>query len=221
MTTRTPPRSWTRALTVSPRPGAAASAADGVGLTLVPITGAGSDVQRVADAVVDGFIVWTTSEDDPVLGAVAARGLSAVVHAGPRRPGLPLVGIDDRAAAAAIGALVFAGARRPAVLSFPHDRGRARQLVTGPPAQAVTFPLTRLRWQGFHDAWRRAGGASAELRVAVCPVNSAAGLTTLAQSLRDQGSRCARLVLGHREPPGQDPPHWEVIPRSTTRPPPA
>jgi DNA-binding LacI/PurR family transcriptional regulator len=252
-------------------------AVDGVGLTLVPIAGADSDVQRVADAVVDGFIVWTTSEDDPVLGAVEARGLPAVVHAGPRRPGLPLVGIDDRAAAAAIGAVVFAGARRPAVLSFPLDRGRARQLVTGPATEAVTFPVTRRRWQGFHDAWRQGGGASAELRVAVCPVNSAAegeafaaelfraaeppdaiaamsdelalgalraaaraglsvpgtvaisgwddsdaagpaGLTTLAQSLRDQGSRCARLVLGHREPPGQDQPHWEVTRRSTTRP---
>src|SRR5580765_5204781 len=41
-------------------------AAEGVGLTLVPITGAASDVQRVADAVVDGFVVWTTSDDDPV-----------------------------------------------------------------------------------------------------------------------------------------------------------
>ena len=103
-TTRRPPVSW---------PASRKSrAVDGVGLTLVPTTGAGSDVQRVADAVVDGFIVWTTSEDDPVLGAVAARGLPAVVHAGPRRPGLPLVGIDDRAAAAAIGALVFAGAQQ-------------------------------------------------------------------------------------------------------------
>src|SRR5438105_3080696 len=44
-------------------------AAEGVGLTLVPTTGAASDVQRVADAVVDGFIVWTTSDDDPVLDA--------------------------------------------------------------------------------------------------------------------------------------------------------
>ena len=77
-------------------------AAEGAGLTLVPTTGAASDVQRVAGAVVDGFIVWTTSDDDPVLDAVAASGLPAVVHAGPHRRGLPVVGIDDRAAAAAI-----------------------------------------------------------------------------------------------------------------------
>ena len=72
-------------------------AAEGVGLTLVPTTGAASDVQHVAEAVVDGFVVWTTSDDDPVLDAVAASGLPAVVHAGPCRPGLPVVGIDDRA----------------------------------------------------------------------------------------------------------------------------
>ena len=35
-------------------------AAEGVGLTLVPVTGAASDGQRVAEAAVDGFIVWTT-----------------------------------------------------------------------------------------------------------------------------------------------------------------
>jgi len=59
-----------------------------------------------------------------VLDAVAASGLPAAIHAGPRRPGLPVVGIDDRVAAAAIGRVAFAGARRPAVLSFPLDRER-------------------------------------------------------------------------------------------------
>src|SRR3954452_2946035 len=59
---------------------------EGVGLSLVPVTGAGTDAERVARAAVDGFVVWTTSDDDPVLDAVAASGLPAVVHAGPVRP---------------------------------------------------------------------------------------------------------------------------------------
>ena len=63
--------------------------AEGVGLTLVPITGADSDVHRVREAAVDGFIVWTTSDDDPVLDAVAASGRPAVVHAGRTGPGCP------------------------------------------------------------------------------------------------------------------------------------
>ena len=253
-------------------------AAEGVGLTLVPITGAASDVQHVSEAVVDGFVVWTTSDDDPVLDAVAASGLPAVVHAGPSRRGLPVVGIDDRAAAAAIGRLAFTGATRPVVLSFPANRGRARALCTGPPGPAVTYPVTRHRWDGFLDAWRQAGGALADLRIAVCPSNATAhgeafacelfrgddppdaiaamsdelalgalhaaartgrsvpravaitgwddsdaaapaGLTTLGQSLRDQGRRCAHIALGHPQPAAsQDPPGWQVIQRTSTRP---
>jgi len=47
-----------------------------------------------------------------------------------------------------------------------------------------------------------------------------AGLTTVRQSLRDQGERCARIALGLTEP-AQDPPGWEVVERTSTRPPPA
>src|ERR671917_1202757 len=96
----------------------------GLGLMLLPITGAASDIDRVAEAAVDGFVVWTTADDDPVVDAVAATGLPAVVHAGPGDRGLPVVGVDDRAAARAIGAEAFARARRPLVLSFPVDRAR-------------------------------------------------------------------------------------------------
>src|SRR3954467_3671718 len=71
-------------------------AAEAVGLTLVPTTGQDSDTARVADAGVDGFVVWTPPEDAPVLDAVAATGLPVVIHAGPLRPGVPVVGIDDR-----------------------------------------------------------------------------------------------------------------------------
>jgi DNA-binding LacI/PurR family transcriptional regulator len=245
------------------------------GLTLVPTTGADSDVLRVAEAVVDGFIVWTTSDDDPVLDAVAARRLPAVVQAAPVRPGLPVIGIDERAAAVAIGRLAFAGAARPVVLSFPASRDRVRELVSGPPQESVTYALTRLRWEGLLDAWREAGGAPADLRVAVCQANTTglgeafaeelfrddppdaiaamsdelalgalraaaragldvpgavaitgwddtdaagpAGLSTVRQSLRDQGRRCARIALGYPEPDGQEPPGWEVVERTSTR----
>jgi DNA-binding LacI/PurR family transcriptional regulator len=46
-----------------------------------------------------------------------------------------------------------------------------------------------------------------------------AGLTTVRQSLRDQGNRCAHIALGHREPSAaQDSPSWQVIQRLSTRP---
>jgi DNA-binding LacI/PurR family transcriptional regulator len=252
-------------------------ATEGVGLTLVPTTGAASDVRRVAEAVVDGFVVWTTSDDDPVLDAVAASRRPAVVHAGPAGRGLPVVGINDRNAAAAIARLAFAGAARPVVLSFPLNRDRDRALHTGAsdPA-AVTYPVTRHRWEGFLEAWLQGGGTPARLRVAVCPDNATrygeafaeelfrgddppdaiaamsdelalgalhaaartgrtvpeavaitgwddsdtaafAGLTTLRQSLRDQGRRCAHIALGHPDPDTEDRPDWQVVRRASTR----
>jgi DNA-binding LacI/PurR family transcriptional regulator len=230
----------------------------------------------VADAVVDGFVVWTTSDDDPVLDAVAATGLPAVVHAGPSKHGLPVIGIDDRAAARAIGEAAFVSASRAVVLSFPLDRARRRQLLTDPGASAMTFAVTRHRWQGFRDAWVQTGRPLADLRIAVCPGNDAKlgeafaaellgsgrppdaiaamsdelaigalhaadrvgvavpaavaitgwddddsaareGLTTVHQSLRDQGARCAKLALGSvpASEVGESP--WRLVMRSTTR----
>ena len=126
-------------------------AAESAGLTLVPITGDDADVERVADAVVDGFVVWTTADDDPVVDAVAATGLPAVVHGGPHGS-LPVVTIDNRAAAVAVGRVAFAGAQTPAVLSFPLGRGRARGVLMDPDPAAATFPITRERLRGYRDA---------------------------------------------------------------------
>ncbi len=248
-------------------------ASEGVGLTLLPTTGAETDVQRIAQAVVDGFVLWTTSDDDPVLDAVAGTGRPAVVHAGPARAGLPVVGIDDTAAATAIGRAAFAGAERPLVLGFPVDRDRQRLLVPAPEVGPIAFPVTRHRWTGMLDAWAEGGGAPEELRLATCSGNDAAegeevayalltgddppdaiaamsdelalgalraaaragltvpdavavtgwddsdaavpaGLTTVAQSLREQGAHCARVALGG-EVAGVE--RWEVVVRSTTR----
>src|SRR4051795_9922091 len=47
--------------------------AHGYGMTILPIIGSPEDVARITDAAVDGFIVWTTSDDDPVVGATQAR----------------------------------------------------------------------------------------------------------------------------------------------------
>lgn len=135
--------------------------------------------------------------------------------------------------------------------------------------------MTRHRLQGFQDAWAELGGAWADLRVAVCPVNDTqdgealaaellirdgapdaiaamsdelalgalraatqaglavpaalavtgwddtdaaapAGLTTVAQSLRDQGACCARVALGQLST-GQDRAPWKVTRRQSTR----
>lgn len=247
-----------------------------VGLTLVPITGAADDVERVAEAAVDGFVVWTTADDDPVVDAVSATGLPAVVHAGPGDRGLPVVGIDDRAAARAIGEEAFAGAGRPAVLSFPLDRARRGGTIHGPDPAAATFPVTRRRLEGLRDACVATGGVWARVPVLVCSRNSAAeaeaavgellgragapdaiaamsdelalgtlraaarsgvpvpdalavtgwddsqaaapaGLTTVAQSLDEQGARCAQLAMGDTAT-GVHKASWRIVRRASTPP---
>ncbi len=292
----------------------------GMALTLVPVTGAPSDVDRVTEAAVDAFVVWTTADDDPVIDAIASTGLPAVIHGGPLREGLSFVAADDRAAATAVGREVFAGARRPGVLSFPLDRDRISRVAFGTagpgplpdlgrtptpdrgrvPAtapsepggdsiptdpsrpgsaspgidpDASTFRVTRQRLRGYRDAWASSGGDWSQVRVAVCSTNSTgeaetlatelltgpyacdaiaamsdelalgalrtatrlglsvpgdltlsgwddsdaatpAGLTTIAQSLRDQGAHCARTALGH--PAGADV-SWRLVSRASTR----
>ncbi|MFC7547891.1 LacI family DNA-binding transcriptional regulator [Plantactinospora sp. GCM10030261] len=245
-----------------------------VGMTLVPATGGPADARRITEAAVDGFVVWTTTDDDPVLTAATGTGLPVVLHAGTARPGLTVVRIDDHTAARAIGRLAFTGARRPAVLSFPMDRDRRSGVLTGVAPELATFPVTRDRLAGYRDAWEDLGGRWSAVRVAVCarnlraageeaanallagddppdalaamsdelafgalraaaaaalPVPDAlavtgfddaeaagpAGLTTVHQSLRDQGAHCARLALGDDQPTGR--PGFRVVRRATTR----
>jgi DNA-binding LacI/PurR family transcriptional regulator len=163
-------------------------AEQGVGLTLIPITGAVSDSARVQQAAVDGLVVWTTADDDPVLDAVTAAGLTAVIHGGPARNGLPEVSIDNRSAAAAVGRIAFASSHRPAVLSFPLDRDRRPQVLHGPDPQQATFPVTRHRLTGLKDAWESSGGSWSQVQVAVCAANAAELATAAATYLLRTGA---------------------------------
>jgi DNA-binding LacI/PurR family transcriptional regulator len=246
----------------------------GYGMTILPITGAADDVPRITDAAVDGFIVWTTADDDPILAAVQAMRRPAVVHGGPAVPGLGLVSIDNRAAARAVGALAFAGAKRPAVVSQPLSRQRASAIAGGADITDVSFPVTRERLEGYRQAAEDTGIAWPDVVVAVCARNDAAeaeqlaatllasaeppdaiaamsdrqaagvvraagaagrvipdelavtgwddaavaaelGLTTVAQSLREQGAACARAALGQQPSPSSAP--WSIVRRGSTR----
>lgn len=248
----------------------------GLGLTLIPSTGGAHDADRVREAAVDAVVLWTTVDDDPVLDAVLRRGLPAVVHGGPARPGIGLVAIDDRAAARAVATAAFAAARRPAVLSFPLDRARQPASLLGPDPDAAAFAVTRHRLRGYADAaadlgldWarlpvvalarndrdeaeaaaarllrddgagtdavaamsdelalgvlraaRRLGVAvPAQLAVTGWDDGAAAAsddLTTVRQSLREQGELCARAVVEPGSAPARTAPTWQLVVRGST-----
>jgi DNA-binding LacI/PurR family transcriptional regulator len=250
-------------------------ATEGAGMMIVPITGAADDAARVSEAAVDGFIVWTTSDDDPVLAAVRRTKRASVLHGSRGPAGLESVAIDNRAAARAIGALAFGHARRPAVLSQPLNRARLGGISRGSDLADVSFPVTRERLAGYREAAEAAGLAWEDVVVAVCsrngideaesaamslltspdppdaiaamsdqqalgvlraarsiglaipedlavtgfddlPAAGQSGLTTVAQSLREQGATCAHLALRHQIRVSAPP--WSVVVRETTRP---
>src|SRR3954471_523909 len=95
-----------------------------LGLVLIPSTGGADDVERVREAAVDGFVLWTTADDDPVPPAVGATGRPAAIPGGPAAPGVQLVRADDEAAARALAGELLVGATTPLVLSQPLDRDR-------------------------------------------------------------------------------------------------
>src|SRR4051794_21463938 len=79
----------------------------------------------LANAIVDGLVVWSLPDRHPLLRLAQERNIPLVTHGGPRLAGVPFVGIDDRAA----GGRPVRRPRRP-----PRARARRRaSLGPGPP----------------------------------------------------------------------------------------
>src|ERR671911_1862497 len=73
-----------------------------LGLLLVPAAGGVSgerDPRAAAQAAVDGFVIYSMSDKEPLLAAALDRQLPAVVVDQPFKEGVPFVGVDDQAAA--------------------------------------------------------------------------------------------------------------------------
>src|ERR671915_176344 len=62
----------------------------------------------LANAIVDGLVVWTLPDRHPLLHLARERNIPLVIHGGPRVDDVPFVGIDDRAAARAAAEHVLA-----------------------------------------------------------------------------------------------------------------
>ncbi|AUG81619.1 LacI family transcriptional regulator [Kitasatospora sp. MMS16-BH015] len=170
-----------------------------LGVVLIPTRGDAGDVDRVLAAAVDGYVLWTTVADDPVLAAVAGSGRPAAIQGGPAHPGLVCIGPDDRAAAAAVAAATPLAGATPVIISFPLDRRRTSGVLRGsdlPPdlmdLKAVPFPVTGARLAGYRDALIEAGQDWDDVRIAVVQRNQ-----------RERGEEAAAALLGTVE--GSDP----------------
>src|SRR3954470_22142166 len=143
----------------------------------------------LANAIVDGLVVWSLPDRHPLLRLVRERNIPLVTHGGPRLDGIPFVGIDDRAAAmAATEHLLELGHRSLAVISFPFGPGRRARQRDPAHLGRPRYRVTRERLAGY-------GAAAA----AATPGPAALGIHEVAVNTRDEGRRAA-LALLHATP---------------------
>jgi DNA-binding LacI/PurR family transcriptional regulator len=186
----------------------------GSGLLLVPgSTPTERNAAAVAGAVIDGLVVFSLADDDPLLRPALARQLPLVVIDQPdpsafqdtsRDGTTPWIGIDDQAAAAgAAGHLLALGHRHLGVISFGLARRGFRGMADEAAQQRATYAVTRRRLAGYRDAIIRAGIDWPTVPVGVGATNrvdegTAAAAALLARTPRPTGLLCMsdRLAEG-------------------------
>lgn len=155
--------------------GGVGDASEEMGLGLLLISGSAESRGAVAisDALVDGLIVYSVAEGDPLLAAALKRRLPLVIVDQPMVEGIALVGIDNRAAARELTDHVLGfGHRRLAVISLPLVPD-GRQGPADPARQRrVRYPIHRARLQGYGDALEAAGLARATTTVYECAAST-------------------------------------------------
>jgi len=133
-----------------------------LGLLLIPDSRRREEAARtVREAAVDGFIIYSTPQNDPRVDAALARRLPVVTVDQPRGAETPFVGIDDRAAArSAAEYLRGLGHERVGVLSF---------VTTLDPAASLALDLSVERLLGYEEGL---GGAWDPSLVRTCRPNA-------------------------------------------------
>ena len=114
------------------------------GLLLIPDSRDREKTARtVSEAVVDGFLIYSTPQNDPRVEAALARRLPVVTVDQPRGIATSFVGIDDRAAARSAAKHVRdLGHKRVAVLSF---------ITALDPAGTLELDLSVERLEGYEE----------------------------------------------------------------------
>jgi DNA-binding LacI/PurR family transcriptional regulator len=166
----------------------------GLGLLLVPAA-AGRVGERgpgaAAEAAVDGFVVYSMADDEPLLLAALGRRLPAVVVDQPVRGGIPYVGIDDRAGAReAAGHLLELGHERIGVITSGLSADGREGFADGGRQKGATCRICRERLAGYGAALSGAGLPWGDVPVYECP-----------GSEEVMGLRAAEALLSRRTRP--------------------
>jgi DNA-binding LacI/PurR family transcriptional regulator len=166
-----------------------------LGLLLVSAAGSGSiagqDPRAAAQAAVDGFVIYSMSEEEPLLAAALDRQLPAVVVDQPLKEGVPFVGVDDEAAArTAAEHLLDLGHERFVIVSFGLSADGREGIADLDRQERTSFRVSRLRLQGYRAALEDAGQNWSKVSVYECP-----------GSARELGHRAAKALFSLEHSP--------------------
>ncbi len=131
----------------------------GQGLLLVPVSPEPGVVTAVHQAGVDGFVVYSVSEDDPNFLAVLERPVPTVVCDQPlSSTDVDAVTVDDRAAMRAMARhLTGLGHTRVGVICMRLAHDRCDGLASPSRQEKATYPVQRNRLLGLRDGLAEAG----------------------------------------------------------------
>jgi DNA-binding LacI/PurR family transcriptional regulator len=163
-----------------------------LGLLLVPGSAAEErDAGVVGAAIVDGFVVYSVAENDPLVRAALDRGLPTVVVDQPRFPGVPFVGIDDESAAGrAAEHLLALGHRRFGVVSFGLAHDGWKGLADLERQRSSVYRVSRTRLGGYARALSAGDVPWPRVPVFECPGSS-----------RSLGREAGRALFSHPRRP--------------------
>jgi DNA-binding LacI/PurR family transcriptional regulator len=165
----------------------------GAALSIIPRMPEGPErsAELVRSALVDGYIMFCTSGDDPRFAAARARGLPFVLVEYDDDPGAAHVRIDDEAGAtAAARHLVDHGHRDVAIVT-----GYTTGLSTGPEAQAQSrWHVQSARLAGWRAGLEAGGVDWSTVRVSGARGAAAAGAARAAAALLDRADRPTAIL---------------------------